>query len=208
MVNLENLEVHSTDSLLYADDMFTKIILSGLRNTGKTSVFWALQQQLAWPTFSVSQFLRDYIRTHGLQGSSNQVMAEHEQQMRQSINQRLAGLMRLPDRCIIEARIWEDVRLESPGCLKVLLTADESVRVERNAFRESIGLERSRSKLINKENKWLDKVTAQFGFDDFFAHNYYDLVIDTGPLSIDQVVRVIIEKLEQKAPETPQHVPY
>lgn len=172
---------------------YTKIILSGRRNTGKTTLFWALQKQLNWPTFSISQYLRDYIRIYGLQGASATQMAEHEIQMGHDIGQRVMALLKTDYPMIIEARLFEHIRQEWPGALKVLLTADEPVRIKRNAYREGISEQKSAQRLIKKEDKWIKKMEQQFGFGDFYNSDLYDLVIDTTQLSKDQVAARVLD---------------
>lgn len=172
---------------------YKKILLCGLRNTGKTSVFWHLQEKLNLPTFSVSQFLRDYIRIHGLQGASDSHMNQHDEAMRQAIKQRVTGLLVADNPVIVETRVLENIEQDFPETLKVLLTATDETRVNRNAFRESISVEKSAQRLIKKENKWLEKVKQQFGRDDFLDAKHYQLVIETDKLSIEAVADLIIQ---------------
>src|SRR5690606_14359768 len=152
---------------------YTKILLSGKRNTGKTTTFWMLQKELGWPMFSESQYLRDYHRLHGIQGADKETMAEHEPLMVQANDVRLSRLLVSPDRAIIEIRAFEKIRQDWPDVLKVLLICDDEIRVKRNAFRESISEDKSKQRLLKKEEDWIVKMNQQFGFDDYYDKKYY-----------------------------------
>lgn len=175
----------------------SKIVLSGRRNTGKTTLFWNLQEKLNWPTFSTSQFLRDYILINGLQGANQETMQPHEPLMGEQIGQRVINLLTNEHPVLIEVRMFEHIRQLWPNTLKVLLTADEQTRVERNASRENISVEKSAQRLIKKENNWMRKMEAQFNFPDFYKPDYYDLVIDTSNLNKDEVMEKVMQNLSQ-----------
>ena len=175
--------------------MISKIVISGQRNTGKTTLFWHLQKELGWPTFSVSQFLRDYIRANGLQGASSEAIAPHEGKMLEEINSRVYELLQVPDRVIVEVRAFYHVKQSFENTLKVLLTAGEETRIRRNAGRENIDVAKSRKRLVKREGKWQEKLAGQFGFEDFYAPEHYDLVVDTTGLSQEEVVKKILDIL-------------
>lgn len=171
--------------------MKNKILICGLRNVGKTTVFWELQKQLAWPTFSVSQYLRDYVRINGLQHQTAEVIARHDDQMGREIGERTVALLNQPNPVIIETRVFEHIDQTFPNTLKVLLHARDEIRVTRNAHRESISLEKSHKRLLKRETKWLEKMHQQFGPLEFFSSGYYDLTIDTSELTVTAVVSQI-----------------
>lgn len=174
---------------------YSKILISGLRNTGKTTLFWQLQKELNWPTLSVSQLMRDYIRANGLQGKSDSDIKPHEESLKTEIDHRICKLLTSPHQVIIETRAFALIRDPFPNTLKVLLTADEKVRVARNASRENISLDKSAKRLLKKEQDWLQKISHQFGFQDFFDPKHYDLVVDTNSLEPEQVSRIVVAKI-------------
>lgn len=174
----------------------SKVIISGQRNTGKSTLYWLLQKELNWPCFSVSHFLLDYMRTNGLQGASFEKLAHHEEVMRREIDERVTALLSIPDKVIIETRIFESIKETYKDTLKILLTANDQTRIARNAFREQISIEKSAKRLIPKENKWLEKITQQFGFSDYFDPKYYDLVLDTSEMTKMEVLDTVVKMVQ------------
>jgi len=144
----------------------------------------------------VSQFLRDYIRTTGLQGKGEGVIANYDKVMGQEVDERMVGLFESDHQVVVEARVFRYVKDEWPGVLKVLLLADDAVRVRRSAFREGTDEVKARKRLLKKEREWQEKITEQFGFGDYFEHKYYDLVLDTTHMNQEQVLMRVLKELE------------
>ena len=172
---------------------YTKIILSGLKCVGKTSLFWDLQKRLNWPTFSASQFLRDYIRNHQLSAAD---LEAHEAKMGQEIDQRIEDLLNHPYPVLIEARVFGGIIKPWPGTLRLLLEAKDQVRFQRSAGREGIDMAKAEKRLQKREGKWLQTMHERYGLENFYNHDYYDWVIDTSQLSKEQVVEMVLNKVK------------
>ncbi|OIP97123.1 hypothetical protein AUK40_03945 [Candidatus Wirthbacteria bacterium CG2_30_54_11] len=164
---------------------YSKIILCGRRCCGKTTLFWDLQKALNWSTFSMSLYIRDYLHRFNLR-NSDQIDAQSGDISRE-IDERVRLLLTTSDHIVIDARVYGHIDEPLPGTLKVLLTADEAVRVARAAFREGTSSEVQRKRLIRKEDSWIEKMHRMYPFD-FFDRRYYDLVVDTTRLTPSQVM--------------------
>jgi len=174
---------------------YIKIIISGKRGTGKTTLFWGLQKQLSWPTFSVSQFLRDYIFTHGLSNKVEDINSRSEEITRE-IDNRIIELLKGDYHVIVETRVFGYIYEQFPDTLKVLLVCDDIVRINRYAFRQGISQEEARKRLFKKEDEWFEKMKKLYNRDDFFNNQYYDLVIDTTNLIAEQIQSLVLAKLK------------
>ena len=172
------------------------MIISGQRDVGKTTLIWSLEKKLNWPMFSVSQYLRDFHKVEGLQRKSQTELAKYDLILGQDIDNRIAELLKSEHRVIIESRVFHFVKESWLGVLKVLLTASDEVRVNRNAFREGIDVSKSRQRLLMKEDAWMQKMANQYGFSDFFEPKYFDLVIDTSDLTKEQVVEKVLDRIK------------
>jgi cytidylate kinase len=171
---------------------YTKVLICGKRCTGKTTLFWDLQKTLNWPTFTVSQYLRDYIHRFHL---SAEQMDERSETVSHDIEDRVAALLTSTDRVIIDSRVYGRLKEVPPNVLKVLLTASDQARVIRAAYREKTTPQKQQSRLIPRESEWIEKMQKLYPEINFFDPTTYDLAIDTSMLTpqnvLDQVVNAL-----------------
>ena len=175
---------------------YQKILISGKRCTGKTTLFWDLQKKLAWPTFSTSQFLRDFIYTHGISRGLKQV-EDKSQEITQEIDQRTTSLLKANSPVIVETRAFGQIFDQFPDTLKILLVCDDQERIKRSSFRQTISLQKAKKRLFKKDKEWFEKMKSLYQRDDFFELKYYDLVIDTTSLVKKEVLNLVLKKLEK-----------
>jgi len=171
---------------------YDKLIISGQRCTGKSTLLWDLQKKLAWPMFSISMFLRDYIRSYKL--DSKQI-EEKRYELAREVDQRIVDLLHGPSQCLIEAKVFHFVKDRFDGVGKVLLTASDIYRYKRAAYREGIGFGKAKGRVDKRESQWLTQMAEIYGFDDFFENKYYDLVVDTSNLGRGEVTNKVFEWL-------------
>lgn len=172
--------------------MISKVILSGQRNCGKTTLLWRLQKRMNWPVFSVSQYLRDYVVTNHLQRSSQATLEAHHAAMYQEINDRVEALLTSEHSVLIEARFFAGITKKWPNTLKVLLQADDQTRIARHAAREKTTPERAAHKLLTKEAAWLADVSRQSGVEVPYDPEHYDLVINTGIIGPQEAEAMVV----------------
>lgn len=177
--------------------VYKKIILCGLRATGKTTLFWDLQDKLSWPTFSVSLYIRDYIHRHHLKNTDD--IDKLGVDISRDIDRRVKNLLGSDNYCIIDARAYAGIFSPIPETLKLLLKTRDEVRLKRAALREGTTPEAQKTRLLKKENRWKEKMNQIYGRDDFLAPQFYDLVIDTTLLTPEEVLARVIEEIKPHA---------
>lgn len=170
--------------------VYEKIIICGKRCTGKSTLLWDLQKQLNWPIFSISMYLRDYIRQYHL---SEDDVDKMRMDISKDIDDRIRNLIGSPNNCLIEAKLFHDIKLTLPKTLKLLLVAREDVVYTRNAYREGIDLNKAKDRVLKKESSWEEKMAKIYGYSDFYDHKYYDLVVDTSDLSREAVTKRVVD---------------
>lgn len=168
---------------------YSQIILCGKRCTGKTTLLWNLQSALNWPVFSVSEYLRDLIRMYHF---TPEDIDRKRLIISKDIDQRMLGLLKTNNPCIIDARVFGFVEQSFPHAVKVLLTSDDRVRIERSSKREGSTIEKAENRLTKKENEWLQQMREIYGHQNFFNPQYYDLVIDTTNSNPDEILRKVL----------------
>lgn len=185
--------------------MYTKVTISGRICTGKTTLFWALQKKLKWPTFSASQYFRDYSRTHG---ASLQKAEEQHPDLTREVDLRMKTLLReqarLPElrsgvsgqeHIILEGWMAGIMADQTPGVLRILLTCDDHERVERYAKRDRVSLDEAQEKIKEREASWTIKLSRIYGRSDFFDPENYNLVIDTTHRSLEETLALVYQTL-------------
>lgn len=155
---------------------YRKIIISGQRCTGKSTLLWELQKRLSLPIFSISMFLRDYIRTWRL---DKKQMDERRVEVAREVDERILALVKGENACLIEAKVFHFVKNKFPETCNILLKASDKVRYERDAKREGISFAKAKVRVDKREGEWLQTMSEIYGFSDFFDEQYYDLVVDT-----------------------------
>lgn len=168
---------------------YSKIVLCGKRCTGKTTLFWDLQKRLGWPTFTISQYLRDYI--HRFHLTSEEVEAKSPEVSR-DIDERVGTLINGPDRVVIDARVYEGEFRHLPQVASILLTARDDVRIERAAYREKTDPEKQKTRLLKRERAWLERMKNIYGDKDLFNPSDYTLTIDTSDMTPEQVTERVL----------------
>lgn len=165
---------------------YSKIIISGKRCSGKTTLLWDLQKEVTWPMFSIGQYLRDYIHRYNL---TPEQIEEQSAKVSYDLDDRIEALLNGPDHVIVDARIYGRFRTIPEDTCSLLLTCDDRVRVQRAAYREKTSVEKQEHRLIKRENAWIERMNKLYDIDDFFKPSYYTAHIDTTGLAADEVLR-------------------
>lgn len=172
--------------------MYNKITISGLICTGKTSLFWGLQEKLIWPTFSASQFFRDYSRTHNF---SLEKAEEQSEYLTKKIDFRVANMLKSNGNLIVEGWMAGIMADKNPDTLRILLTCKDEVRIKRFAVREKYTYKEAAYHIQQREKnlfKVLEKIYKRL---DFVDPKNYNFIIDTTSISVDTLVTQVLTKV-------------
>ncbi len=172
---------------------YSKITISGKICTGKTTLFWGLQEHLNWPTFSTSQFFRDFARSH------NFSIDEAEEQNRKltiATDKRVRDLLKKDINVIVEGWMAGIMANNNPSILRILLVCDDEKRIKRYAKRENVCLKEAREKVKSREENWLNKLKRIYKRNDIFDPKHYDLVIDTTKNQPKKILNQVLRKLK------------
>lgn len=174
--------------------MFSKVTISGRICTGKTTLFWSLYKHLGWPTFSASQYFRDYARTHGI------VLETAGEQIPKITKEADLGMQRLLEQeshVIVEGWMAGIMADEIPGVLRIMLTATDEERAKRFAKRENVSVDEAKKRISEREESWFTRLKNIYHRNDFFDPKFYNLIIDTSAQTQAQVAEVVLTKLHE-----------
>lgn len=172
--------------------MYNKITISGLICTGKTSLFWDLQEKLIWPTFSVSQFFRDYSRTHNF---SLEKAEEQSERLTKKVDFRVANMLKSNGNLIVEGWMAGIMADNFADVLRVLLTCSDKVRIKRFADREKVSIEEATSRIKEREENLFRVLNKIYNRSDFVDPRNYNYVIDTSNILQDTLVNQVLTRL-------------
>ena len=172
--------------------MYNKITISGRICTGKTTLFWNLQKTLGWPTFSASQYFRDYSRMRGV---SLQKAEEQNPNLTREVDLRMKKLLEEEKHIILEGWMAGIMADELPDVLRLLLTCDDNIRIKRFAQREHISEAQAGQKIREREDNWTQKLKDIYKRDDFFDPKKYKCVIDTTDKTPEQTLDLVLQAL-------------
>lgn len=169
------------------------ITISGLICTGKSSLFKGLKQKLLWPSYSASQFFRDWCKEHNVPIFVAELRPES---LTREIDEGMRKKLLTDENLILEGWLAGFMAKGISGVLKVLLTCQDEEGIKRFAQREKVSLEKARREIQKREGNLFQKWANVYGRDDFLEPKYYDLVVDTTQLKPKEVAELVLKKLE------------
>ena len=167
---------------------YAKVTISGLICTGKTTLFWELQNQLFWPAYSASHFFRDYARTHK---TSLDQAEEQNNKLTPEMDMHMKGLLETFPKIIVEGWMAGVMASGRTDVLRVLLTCNERERIKRFALREKVTYKRARERVLAREQNLFTKLRQIYKRDDFLETKHYNLIIETTKIPLKSVVREV-----------------
>ncbi|MCL5019020.1 MAG: AAA family ATPase [Patescibacteria group bacterium] len=172
--------------------MYNKVTISGLICTGKTTLFWGLQEKLGWPTFSASQFFRDYARTYHV---SLEKAEEQSEKLTKKVDFQTRALLQKNKHLIIEGWMAGIMADGFTDVLRILLTCDENIRISRFAKRNKVSLKKAETSIKEREKNLFDVLEKIYHRNDFTNPQNYNFILDTTALANKQVIRAVLNKL-------------
>lgn len=172
---------------------YNKITISGRICTGKTTLFWNLQKSLGWPTFSASQYFRDYSRSTGV---SLQKAEEQNPNLTREVDLRMKKLLTEEKNILLEGWMAGIMADAMPDVLRILLTCENAERIRRCAKRDTLSEKEAKKKIKEREGSWIEKLTRIYDRDDFFDPKNYNLVLDTTNKSPDKALNLVLKALK------------
>lgn len=175
------------------------VTISGRPGSGKSVVASRVADRLGVPHVSAGDFMRQMAAERGLSILELSRSAEEQDSIDAEIDRRTVQLAEDGGDFVIDARLgWHFV----PRSVKVFLdvTPEEAAHrifeARRGSERENIDLESTREAIEARTTSERERYLSYYGLD-YTDHSHYDLVIDTSELSVDEVVRRILDHIEE-----------
>ncbi len=181
------------------------ITLTGLPGAGKSTIAKLLSEKLNMPWYSMGDLRGKLAIDRGMTIDEFNQLGESEAFTDQDVDDYQTQLGRENDRLIIDGRLsWHFI----PHSFKIFLDINEDIAAQRIFQAAKQGL-RSDERPYNsveevKERTRLRLASDQKRYQQYYGLDYldtsnYDLVIDTSKLTPDEIIQVILDKIENNS---------
>lgn len=170
---------------------YKSIVLSGPAAAGTSTAAGTLAKKLGLEHHSAGDFFRDYVLKHNIPLHAHSQIPDD---VDQKIDSELISIAKKGG-VVIEGRYIGYFTRNMPQVLKILLTADEEIRIERALKRTHTHTETPKE-IRQREIENDQKFRKLYADENFLDPKFFDLVIDTANTSPEEAVRQISAKFK------------
>jgi len=172
----------------------TTITISGLPGTGKTTVAKLLENRLGLTYVYSGEIFRRLAKKYNMSLEEFGVYCEHHREIDEELDAYQLEVLRKGN-VIVEGRIagWIAYRNKIPA-VKILLDASLVVRAKRIVKRERGDIDKRKQEILHREQCEANRYQTYYGID-VKDTSIYDLIVDTGDKSPEQIVDAIMQYL-------------
>jgi len=172
-----------------------RITISGMIGSGKTTVCRMLGDMLGYRTVISGLVFREMAKELGMSLEEFGDLAEQDPKYDRLIDQRLLDVAKSEDNVILEGRLaGQMLRRNSIPAFCIFLDAPLEVRVERVSGREGVDMRAAMDEMRSREASEVLRYRKFYDID-VTDRSIYDMVIDTGSLTPEQVVESIVSRI-------------
>lgn len=175
-----------------------KITISGTPGSGKSAVATLVAQRLGLKHFSAGGFMREIAKKRGIDILELNMLAATDKSIDKEADDNVKRLGEEQDNFILDARLgW----LFIPDSLKIFLEVAEEIGAERifkqKRSDEQFDIEETAQAIKQRKEMEAKRYQETYGVDHLDKENY-DFVLDTGNLSLREVVDKVVEFVENR----------
>jgi predicted cytidylate kinase len=178
-----------------------RITISGPIGSGKTTVCNLLSKRLGYTCVVSGNIFREMAKEHKMSLAEFGALCERDMRYDRLLDDRMVEIARDNPDIILEGRLVAYM-LEKNGipALKFFLTADLETRAKRVVEREGKQLETAMLETREREESEAVRYRSYYGIN-IKGDDVYDVVIDTADKTPEQIVDIMVEKVEEWKPQ-------
>ncbi len=175
-----------------------RITISGPPGSGKTTVCGLLAERLGIPAVVFGRLFREMASHKGITLAEMGALAEKDRSIDESIDARILEIARETDSMILESRLSAQM-LQRDGipAFKIYLDADPLVRAARVGKREDEDLQQAAEAMAQRQISEAKRYKQYYDIN-LYDLSVYDLIVDTGDKTPDEIVDEIISILPEE----------
>ncbi|MHA1147026.1 MAG: (d)CMP kinase [Promethearchaeota archaeon] len=169
------------------------LAISGLHGTGKSSVGRRLAEELNIDFYSIGQAFRDLAREKGFSLEEFTSYVEKHPEIDNELDDRIINLAKKGN-IIIDSQL-SGFLLKNIADFRILLTAPIETRVKRMTLRDESSIEEKIKETKFREKSELERFKKLYNIDignNDTIKNIFNIIINTENLSIEQVVKKVL----------------
>jgi len=172
----------------------TTITISGLPGTGKSTVAKLLENRLGLHYVYSGEIFRRLAKKYNMSLEEFGVYCEAHREIDEELDAYQLEVLRKGN-VIVEGRIagWIAYRNKIPA-VKILLDASLVVRAKRIVKRERGDIDKRKQEIVKREQCEASRYQSYYGID-VKDTSIYDLIIDTGDKTPEQITDIIMQHL-------------
>jgi len=177
------------------------IAISGLHGTGKSTIAKLLAENLEIFYYSTGQAFRDLAEENGMTLEEYTNYVEKNPEIDQTLDKKVVDMAKKGS-IIIDSQLSGHL-LKSIADFKIHLTCPLKIRVKRMTARDQSSYDAKLKETTLREKSELKRFKKLYNIDlndNDFIHNFFDLIIDTESLSVEEVLQIILKELERIKP--------
>ncbi len=173
-----------------------KITISGESGSGKTTVGEMLAKNLNYNFYSGGYFFRKKAEEYKMDIIEFSTYAERHREIDLEEDKLITDFIKNHDNIVIESRLCGYLsHKESIDSYRIFLYAEEDTRINRLLGRDDGA---SKENIIKRERSELRRYMTFYGID-YRNYQYYNLIIKTDNLSIENVLSSIMFSIKKKS---------
>lgn len=172
-----------------------KITIFGLAGTGKTTTGKILAEKLGYERISTGDIYRQMALGHGMTLSEFHSLTEKDEKYDRELDEvRITNYGKEHDNFVLDSRLaWHFI----PDSIKIRLYCDDTKRMYRIAGRENKDFETAKQETIKRESITNSTYKKMYGLENIDSPENFDLNIDTGNTSPNEVLQTILNFLNK-----------
>ena len=174
------------------------ITLSGLHGTGKSTIANLLAENLGILYYSTGKAFRDLAEENGMTLEEYTNYVEKNPEIDKNLDTKVVDMAKKGN-IILDSQL-SGYLLKSIADFKIHLTCPLNIRVKRMTARDQSSYDAKLKETTLREESELKRFNTLYNIDlsdNNFIQNFFDLIIDTEHLSIEEVLKIILKELEK-----------
>jgi len=176
------------------------LCISGFHGTGKTTVGKKVAERLNLDYYSTGQAFRDLANEYKMNLEDFSKYVEDNPEIDEKLDNKVIQMARKKDDIVLESLLSGYILQGKSDC-SILLKAPLEIRVKRMVERDNSDFKEKLKETKIREKSEIQRFIDLYNIDltdRELRSNVFDLIIDTGNLSVEEVVEKIINYLEKQ----------